>query len=308
MQHFKYASLKKLQFCADTAFFRTFIKSNIKLLFTYPKSIYYSQRYNMGEKFLLRDPNLFPYFYNQKLTAQEENNPLNISLSLLTATNESFVLKYPNLKPNAFSITNINNVHEQFKKNFANLNSLITTRSEDRDNLNLPVAVYSRILYASTLANSGSQNDNHKLYLDQVGFEMCVEKFLEKIEYSDSDSIAYVMFALSHFENYNTNVWNLLKNSLNEKYFMPEFSQVSPKEPHVFRYEDVDVKTAESDLLDSFGNKIFIHGYMPVFLAYTALMKANSNGVNCVEAINNLNGRFPNIKEDIQKFNASMFE
>ena len=306
MQHFKYASLKKLQFCPEVSFFRTFIKSNIKFLFTYPKSIYYSQRYNMGEKFLLRDPNLFPYLYNHTLNEQERNSPLNFSLSLLTATNESFILKYPNLKQNAFSISNINKVHEEFKRNFSNLNSLIIARSEDRENLNLPVAVYSRMLYASTLANSGSQSQ--KLYLDKNGFELCVEKFLEKIEYSDSESIAYVMFALSHFENYNINIWNLLKNSLFEKFFVPEFSQVSPKEPHVFRYEDVNVKSAESDLLDEFGNKIFIHGYFSVFLAYMSLMKANSNGVNCQEAINNLNRRFPNIKEDIQKFRASMFE
>ena len=304
MQHFKYASLKKLHFIPEISFLKTFLRSNIKQLFTYPKSIYYSQRYNMGEKFLLRDPNVFPYFYNNLLNEQEESSPLNSSIGLLVSTNESFVLKYPNLKENAFSISNINKVQEEFKKNFQILNNLITLRSDDREKLDLPVVVYSRILYASTIANSSEKN---KINLNQENFELCVEKFLEKIEFSDSESIAFVMFALSHFGNYNNKYWDLLKNSLEGKFFVPEFSQVSPKEPHVFRYEDADMKTGQSDLLDNFGNKIFINGYMPVFLAYSALVKANANGVDCGDAIKNLNGRFKNINEDVQNFNSALF-
>jgi len=306
MQHFKYATLKKLHFYPEISYIKTFLKSNIKQLFTYPKSIYYSQRYNSGEKFLLRDVNTFPYFYNINHNEQENSSPLNSSIYLLTATQETLVLKYPNLKQNAFTNANIKKVNEIFNQHFRSLNNLIITRSDDKEKLNLPVVIYSRILFASTIANSRSKGNNTTL--DQEGFELCLEKFMEKLEYADSESIAYVMFALSHFGNYNPETWNLLGKHLNDKFFVPEFSQVSPKEPHVFRYEDVDTKTADSDLLDILGNKVFIGGYLPVFLAYSSLTKAMGNGVECKDSLNNLSGRFPGIKEETEMFNTSMFE
>lgn len=305
MQHFKYSSLKNLHFFPEMSYLKTFVKSNIKMLFTYPKSIYYSQRYNAGEKFLLRDPNLYPYYYNIDLNQQENVSPLNSSISLLTATNETFILKYPNLKANSFSVSKINNVDTEFKNNFNTLNSLITNRLEDSENLDLPVVVYARILYAGVLANA---RGNSNMALDQENFNLCLSKFIEKLEYADSESIAYVMFSLSHFGNFEANVWNLLGNALKEKFFIPEYSLVSPKEPHVFRYEDVDEKSGDSDLLDNFGNKIFVRGYMPVFLAYSALVKANGNGVDCGDYLRNMSGRFPNINEDVQSFDSAMFE
>lgn len=306
MQHFKYSSLKKLQFLPEISFIKTFLKSNIKSLYTYPRSIYYSQRYNAGEKFLLRDANLFPYYYNNHLNREEELEPLNQSIALLAATNESFVLRYPNLKQNAFSMPKVNEVYDNFRKNFSLLVNLLSTRSDDIDKLDLPVVVYSRILYASVIANSRS--NSNKLNLGEEGFKVCIDKFMEKLEYADSESTAYVMFALSHFGYYDAETWRLLANSLNEKLFVPEFSLVSHKEPHVFRYEDVDNKFADSDLLDEFGNKLFIRGYMPVFLAYSALLNANGNGVDCQEAIRNIAGRFPNVNQDVENFNSSMFE
>lgn len=308
MQHFKYSTLKKLHFYPEISYIKSFLRSNIKQLFTYPKSIYYSQRYNSGEKFLLRDTNIFPYFYNIHTNQQEESDPLIHSISLLTSTNESFILRYPNLKPNAFNNSDANKVNEVFQQNFRQLNNLITTRSDDKEKLDLPVVVFSRILYAATIANSTSSLTRKNLTLDQEGFELCVEKFLEKLEFADSESIANVMFSLSHFRNFESQIWELLCKALNEKLFVPEFTQVSPKEPHVFRYEDIDTKSAESDLLDAFGNKIFINGYLPVYLAYSSLKKASENGVNCEESLSNLSRRFSGIEKEIQNFNVFMFE
>jgi len=307
MQHYKYSTLKKLHINPDLSYIKQFLKVNIKFLFTYPKSIWYSQRYNAGEKFILMDTNNFPYFYNIAQYQKEALDPLNISLYLLTATTESYILKYPNLKPKTFSEKTIKKVSEIFRENFQNLNTLIKLRLEDHKNLDLPVAVYARILYAGVVANSNTEvNQSEKNTINEDAYKFCLNSFVDKIEFADAESISMVMFSLSNFGIFDENIWKKLSDNLKNKSFAPEYTQVTYKSPHVFRYEDVDVNSIKSQYLDEFGNKLFVNGFLPVYQAFSSLNKAIENGVNVGDLINNLSRKFPQLKDEIHKFNASI--
>lgn len=312
MQHYKYATLKKLHISPDLSFLKQFLKANIKFLFTYPKSIWYSQRYNAGEKFILMDTNIYPYFYNYAQNQKESNDPLNISLYLLSATTESYILNYPNLKPNTFSEKTKKEVLEKFSENFQSLNSLINIRLEDQQKLDLPVAFYARILYAGVVANSNfaaaaaAAAQSAKKTINEEAYRFCLQKFLEKIEFADAECIAIVMFSLANFGVFEENMWSSLIGNLKAKSFAPEFTHVTNKTPHVFRYEDLDVKTVKSQCLDEFGNKLFLNGYLPVFQAYSALSKASENGVEAKDLLSDLVRRFPEIKDEVSLFNASI--
>lgn len=307
MQHFKYATLKQLHINPDISYLKQFIKANIKFLFTYPKSIWYSQRYNSGEKFILMDTNNYPYFYNITQNQKEARDPLNMSLYLLTATTETYILNYPNLSKVVKSEKAIKEVSEKFTKNFSELNSLFNIRLEDQEKLDLPVAVYARTLFAGVVANSAFASvSNGKNTINEEVYRFCLTKFLEKIEFADADSIAMTMFSLANFGVFEQNVWRSLIDHLKGKSFTPEFTHVTNKTPHVFRYEEVDTKQIKSQYLDQFGNKLYVNGYLPVFQAYFALNKAVENGVNAGDIINDLVAKFPEIKEEVQLFNASI--
>ncbi len=313
MQHYKYATLKKLHINPDLSFLKQFLQANIKFLFTYPKSIWYSQRYNQGEKFILVNTNIYPYFYNYNQNQKEANDPLNTSLYLLTATTESYILNYPNLKPNTFSEKTRKEVSEKFNQNFQALNSLINIRlveDQQQPKLDLPVAFYARILYAGVVANSNfasaAQGAANKKTINEESYRFCLEKFMEKIEFADAESISIVMFSLANFGVFEENVWRSLIEHLKAKSFTPEFTHVANKTPHVFRYEDVDVKHVKSNYLDQFGNKLFLEGYLPVFQAFSSLNKALEKGVNAEDMINVLNSKFPKVKDEVHLFNASI--
>ena len=303
MQHFKYATLRKLHINPDLSYLKLFLKSNIKFLFTYPSTIYYSQRYNAGEKFMLMDTNIFPYFYNPSTNQKENNDPINISLNLLTATTESYILSYPNLKHNSFSEKQKNLVTKKFNDNFKILNNIINIRSEDSEKLDLPVAVYARMVYSGTIANSGEKNKNS---FTEENFIFCVKKFLEKIEYADTESLSLVIFALSNFSIYNKDLWEELIANLEGKSFIPEFTQVSPKAPHVFRYEEKKLGEIKSELLDEFGNLLFLQGYLPVYFVYTGLLKAEENGIECGRFLKEMLERFPGLDRNVEKFENSI--
>jgi len=307
MQHYKYATLKKLHINPDLSYLKQFLKANIKFLFTYPKSIWYSQRYNAGEKFILMNKNIYPYFYNTTQNKREANDLLNISLYLVTSATESYIMNYPNLKPNTFSEKTRKEVYDKFIESFQTLNTLINVRIEDQDKLDLPVAFYARVLYAGVVANSLSVADpNTKNSISEEAYRLCLGKFLEKIEFADAESIALSMFSLANFGVFEENVWRTLIEHLKAKSFAPEFTYVSNKAPHVFRYEEVDTKEIKSQYLDDFGNKLFVNGYLPVFLAYSALNKAVKKGVNVGDMIVEIEKRFPEVREEVNLFNASI--
>lgn len=311
MQHYKYATLKKLHINPDLSYLKQFLKANIKFLFTYPKSIWYSQRYNAGEKFILMDTNIYPYFYNSAQNQKEANDPLNTSLHLFSATTESYILNYPNLKPNTFSEKTKNQVSVKFNENFQSLNSLINIRLEDQQKLDLPVAFYARVLYAGVVANSNFAASAHsgnegKHTINEESYRFCLGKFMEKIEFADAESISIVMFSLANFGVFEENVWRNLIDNFKGKCFAPEFTHVSNKTPHLFRYEDLDIKEIKSQYLDQFGNKLFLNGYLPVFQAYSALSKAVEQGVNADDIVKDLVQRFPEIKDEVEIFNAAI--
>ncbi len=307
MQHFNYATLKKLHFSPDLSYIKQFVRANIKLLFTYPKSVWYSQRYNSGEKFILMDTNNYPYYYNFVQSQKELADPLNISLYLLTATNESYILGYPNLKPNTFSQKTMDKVSQKFLENFQSLNNLINIRLEDQEKFDLPVAVFARILYASNIANGNSEaKQSGKNMINEEAYRLCLGKFLEKIEFADAEAISMVMFSLSNFGVFEETVWKTLIDAMNNKNFVPEFTIVTNKTPHVFRYEEIDAKSIKSQYLDDFGNKLFLNGYLAVFQAYSSIIKAHEKGVNCGDIITNLQNKFPELKDEVDKFNTSI--
>lgn len=300
MQHFKYATLRKLHVSPDLSYLKLFIKTNIKFLFTYPKTIWYSQRYNAGEKFILRDTNMFPYYYNIDQNNLEISDPINISVSLLTATKESFILRYPNIKPRTFSEKDAKKVQENFDKNFEQLNNILNIRLEDHEKLDLPVAVYARILLAAVVANSNSDKTLKNSLTKEV-YELCIKKFLDKIEFADIESISAVIYSLSAFQFFDDNVWKLLIDNLESKSFVPEYTEVVNKSPHIFRYEELDSNGFSSSYLDDFGNKVFLNGYFEVFLCFYGLLRASQNGVEVKSALINIINKFPEIKDEVHK-------
>ena len=50
------------------------------------------------------------------------------------------------------------------------------------------------------------------------------------------------MFSLANFGVFEESVWKSLAEHLKDKNFAHEFTHVTNKTPHVFRYEEVDTK------------------------------------------------------------------
>ena len=79
MQHSFYGKLNKLYRNPSITYISKFLNTNIKTLFTFPKTIWYSLRFNSGEKFILTNTELYPYKYDVILTEEQKNEPIRLS-------------------------------------------------------------------------------------------------------------------------------------------------------------------------------------------------------------------------------------
>ena len=94
MKHTKYSILRSLYINPDISYIKQFLFSNIKTLYTYPKSIWYSLRLNSGEKFMLHNPNIYPYTYNGRYSNEIDNEPVNQANKLNANLGELEVISY----------------------------------------------------------------------------------------------------------------------------------------------------------------------------------------------------------------------
>lgn len=272
------------------------LKANIKTTWTYPKTIWYSMRYNSGEKFILQDKSLYPYNYDCGI--YQEKDSVGLSTQLLCSIRDHkyyHYLRKTNEKNKQF--LDIKEIKKNYNNSFEELVLGYKYNSERSEKeFSMPCAVSARVLYGFTLS---SASENHKLE------KSILSHFFKKIEYADAESIAQVMYLLAHYNYFKPEVWGKLIEALRGKHFQPEFTAVASTLPHLFRYKEV--KKQGLSFLDSFGNSLFAEGYLHAFEAYHALSKAQASGqgVDAADLISDLEKRIPLLKskyEDFQKF------
>jgi len=263
MQHYKYSVFKRFYGSPEIGFLKTFFSANIKTLYTYPKSIWYSLRYNSGEKFLLNNVNLYPYKYNDVYRVQElDLEP--VGLSNRTHSNISELDTFRYIQSSGYinstmSIREMNSNVETLKESVNTaLTELVNIIRFGGENINLPAAVSARILYALAKDSQlGFRSPNsHKLEEDDV--RNLLSCFTKKIEYADGESLQNVIYALEKSNNYNKELWTTLLNEIKNRQFQCEFTLVSNKAPFLFRYQKNNA--FQTDLVDDFGNHLFFRG------------------------------------------------
>jgi hypothetical protein len=291
MQHPIYGSIQKLYRNPFTSYIAQFLKTNIKTLYTYPKTIWYSARYNAGERFIIDNTELYPHRYDLNLIPEQENEPIRISTKLYSAVKEYQVIDVREVKDYPF----FGNTHKKLHDNLISSYSHLCYINEINENIDLPVACHSRLLYAYVLIER--KRFNLKKKSDPEVLNTILNRFMDKIEYADAESIAQVAHYLAYTGNKDNRIWSVLLSSLNDKLFYPEFTKVTNKNPHVFRYEEVGEK--DNKAFDKVTSDLYLKGYRPVFDLYNALRKV---GVDA-DAQKALEKRFPILKSDSYTFN-----
>ena len=118
MQHPAYGTFGKLYRNPLTSYLGKLLFTNIKTLYTYPKTVFYSARYNAGERFILDNTELYPHKYDMVLTPEQENEPLRLSTKLFASTREYQVLSVRNVKD---YFNNQKRLNENFTTSFKEL-------------------------------------------------------------------------------------------------------------------------------------------------------------------------------------------
>jgi hypothetical protein len=279
--------------------FAAFMRANLRTTFTYPKTIWYSLRYNAGEKFLLNEYSLYPFNYDLTSEISKDKEPVRLSTNLLTNITEIQALDYRVMPTLEKSNTALVKAFEE------NLKELYKGFQYNRDNkeYDCPVAVPARVLYGMVNLDhvayrKGSRADS---YYDLETMRFILRCFFRKIEYADTESVTQVMFAMAKLELFAEEFWNELIAVLSTKSFEPEFTKVTPYIPHLFRFKEL--KDQQNDatysvIFNETGVNLFVKGYKPVVEAYHAISKASNNNdkINAKEILADLEARFPIVK------------
>lgn len=284
MQHSFYGSLMKFYKNPITNYLAQFVRTNIKTLFTYPKTIWYSLRYNAGEKFILTNLDLYPYKYDAGLTEEQMNEPVRQSTTLLVATRELQLIEYLDEK---ITKAKREEIVDYFLSSF---NELYYINSLNKE-VDLPVVVFARILYAYVLI----KEHNYDVTADINTLNIIADKFIKKVEFADAESISQVLHYLAYVKNTKAD-WGALLDALKKKHFLPEFTKVKNSDPHVFRYIEVEKDSLKKTNFGEIGNDLYIFGLKPVFDAYHAC-KTMGDSINTSDAIKDLEARFKQLSD-----------
>lgn len=305
MQHYKHAVFKRFYPDPDTNFLKIFFSANIKTLFTYPKTIWYSMRYNSGEKFLLYNPLLYPYGYEFAISIEEENDPVRSSTKMLSAINELEAVRYMDnagiIKTKLSSKKSyMDALGDNLETSFKQLHDIVRLNPE----CDLPVAVYARILYASAKINNSKETFRgvSAQKIDNETLRNVLEKFIQKLDYADAASISQVLYTLNTFKYYNNSTWKTLIKSLDERHFESEFTKVTNKAPFIFRYKDIPQSSFKVKGMDKLGNSLHLLGYKPIFEAYYAISQAQNNKVNSEEYLKTMGDKFQILREEYENY------
>ena len=193
--------------------------TNVKTVYTNPQTIWYSQRYNSGERFILHNES-FTIPLEEKISHEYLNTPLHLSQELEGKQFEYFPRLYE--KENSF------------QKNFDSLTKMF--RYADIQKLNESVAVYARYLYASTKVSS---TPNEEL------MNLIFERFLEKIDLADVNCLLHGLEYINHSQNGKDKIETILRE-LSKRTLLIECTEVKMKYPHWFRYKESSLENSES--------------------------------------------------------------
>lgn len=259
MKHTKYAISRGFYHNPDFKYLKQFFEANIRTLYFYPSSIWYSLRLNYGEKFMLYNPNIYPFTYDGANGNRYENQPVNLANKLSSNLTEYEIVTYllktrteeQVLKRLSRDIKVIKSEAESTYEELVKIINLV-----EENNIDLPVLTFSQIMNGFNIGNKYKINqsvvikDGNKL----------INKFLEKIEYSSGEGVVNAMGYLYNTGNWDNNIWNQLISSLNTKEFFPEFTKVCNRSPFLFRYREVGEKDMKNILLDENSNQVFLLG------------------------------------------------
>jgi hypothetical protein len=284
-------------------------KGLLRTTWQFPKTIWYSQRYNAGEKFLLHVPYLYPYKYQviDKVKSKESvhlANNLNSSIENLQAIYyEKNVLKVAD----AGQLGNEKEFLLDFNKTFYELYKSFEYNIEN-PKFDIPIAVCARTLYGAAYfegINNFEGNSYKEMQASEIKpevLEFILKKFLQKIQYADAESISQVLFCLDKFNHYSVDIWNGLIKEISERNFEPEFTKVRPHFPIFYRYHEVSNAQISSSYLDKFGNELFLHGGKSVFETYNSVSRAvyKNSAIQGSDYIKHLEEKFSslNLKEN----------
>lgn len=281
------ATVKQLYFNYPFQYIKLFFKTNIKTCFTNPKTIFYSQRYNNGEKFLLDNKLLYPYNYKLSTKNQEIDN-INLSYKIDALLQE---LNFYNLQSDNKNVASLfNNKIDNIKSEIISHSSelLKYIRYVNPSELDLPVAVIARILFC---LSRSEKLLNKSLCRDDEEFHQLIDSFLNKIRFSDAESLSLFLSSLSEKNISDISIWNKAFERLNEISFEPEFTKVTNANPHLFRY--VETTKEDSKNFSSLASLCYFEGWRGVYLTYNALEKAMSLGVvHSKETLDHFKKRF----------------
>ena len=288
-------------------------KGLFRTTWQFPKTIWYSLRYNAGEKFLLHVPYLYPYKYNVVVDMNKVKEPVNLSTKMTVGLENLQALYYEKNvlnKPTAGKEGNESEFLKNFNFAFFELYKSFEYNIENTK-FDVPVAVSARTLYAAAYfgnINAFEGNTYKEIEASEIKsevLEFILNKFVEKIQYADAELISQVLYSLSKFEHYPTDIWNRLIKELSTKAFEPEFTKVRPHFPLFYRYQEVKTESVISHYLDARGNELFLHGAKPVFEAYNSISRAayKNNSIQATEYLTYLEEKFPNfnLKENSLK-------
>jgi len=257
MQHYKYSVYKRFYTIPEISYIKAFFSANIKTLYTYPRSIWYSLRYNAGENFMLNNTSLYPYKYNDTEIEIKTEDPVELSNRLNSNINELSLFRYISNCATSVSEKEIKSsetkLHESANKA---MSELLNTIKYGEEKVNFPAAVTARLLYS--VAKNSELNIINNLKCDDNELNIMINLFIKKLEFADGDSISQVLFALASLQNFNKDTWSTLISEVKTKKFRPEFTLVSNKAPFVFRYYEND--SFHTGIVDTFGNHLFFKG------------------------------------------------
>ena len=280
MKHINYG-LAKFSPNPLVHYFKDLFRGLMRSTGNYPKSVWYSLRYNAGEKFILFNPYLYPYQYDLANEAFQSKEPVRLSSQLISSIK---ILQLIQHEHSANYLSDKKTHQELIKKFNESFYELFKTfeYNNDNNNFDVPVVVAARTLYASTLYDSlnGPQNsatriDNFEIKKDTLF--VLLEKFLEKVEFADADSISQVLHSLAFYQYYKPEIWNKIIAQLYNKHFEPEFTAVKPLFPKFFSYREVSDFERSLNHIDPKVNDLLVKNFAAVYEAYNAINKAARN-------------------------------
>ena len=275
-----------------------FLKANIRTTFTYPKTIWYSLRYNAGEKFILHSNILYPFKYDIDNSKSQDKEPVRLSTSLLTNLLEFQIQAYK--ENNYTNEKSVKILSTNFQNNLQELYKLFQYNREN-EKFDVPVAVPARVLYSIANLNKIDTGIIINEKFDKEVLQFMVNCFIKKIEFADSDSISQTLYAMNKLNLYeNEESWMRIIQALEGKNFEVEFTHVSPYFPLLFRYKEVEEFSRKNLFVNEIGNKLFIFGYKTLFEAYYAIKSATEKNekIHAEELLKNLKQKFGNLEQE----------